>query len=71
MAAYKNSWAQGWTAKASKEPNKGLIRLSARERRRRKRTKWLRSRPFLQLKRKMESGSGDADAPTNSRLPTG
>ena len=33
--------------------------------------KWLRSRPFLQLKRKMESGSGDADAPTNSRLPAG
>ena len=26
MAAYQNSWAQGWTARGSKEPIKGLIR---------------------------------------------
>ena len=26
MEAYKNSWAQGWTARANKEPDKALIR---------------------------------------------
>ena len=26
VAAYQNSWAQGWTARGSKKPIKGLIK---------------------------------------------
>ena len=47
-----------------------LVRLSARVEEK-KIAKWLRSRPFLQLKRNKKSESGEADAPTDSRLRAG